>query len=140
MNLQDAAHLGECVGGFSTLAAVLLAGVEVTRRRRERLREKRSDAAARALVALTRACEALEAWANDIIEITDVQDPEMDFEKLLEDLEQADGARRKAAPEPLRDLNSATVEAYVHLDPQEYHFRRPFTRGAARCRSILGAW
>src|SRR5512138_2288332 len=122
VTLESASYVGEIVGGISTAAAVALAVFELSRRRRERLREKRADAAARALVALTRACEALDAWAAGIEDVTDVEDPDMDFAKLLEDLESLDRKGRDTREQPLREVNSAAVEAYVHLDPQEYHF------------------
>jgi len=115
-------NIGDLVGGIATVAAVVLGLREVHRWREQRAEEKKSEAAARGLVALTRAHNAILGWAEALEDITDVEDPEMDFEALAERFQAADRNGRDAAEQALRDLHGATAEAYVHLENREAGF------------------
>ncbi len=60
VRLEDAAHLGELISGISTAIAVGVAAYQLRRWRRERVGERRSDAAARAIVELRRCGHVLQ--------------------------------------------------------------------------------
>jgi hypothetical protein len=62
--LSAVAQIGDVVGGFATLGGLVFAVVSVNRWRRDRLDEKRAEAAARAYLALSRACDRLAMWAG----------------------------------------------------------------------------
>lgn len=91
----------------------------MSRRRRELRHAKRSEAAARALAALTRACDALDAWLTELIDILDVEDPSMEFEPLFSGFRSADQRVRGSLEQAVSDLHAAAAEAPVHLDANE---------------------
>ena len=58
--LEDAAHLGELASGISTVIAIGVAAYQLRRWRRERVSERRADAATRAIVELRRCGHVLQ--------------------------------------------------------------------------------
>jgi hypothetical protein len=122
MTLADWADIATISGGVVAVVGLVFAIWQVLAWKRQRRSEMRSIAARDALVALTRAHDVLVAWTTTLEDLTDVEDPDMDFERLFEEFAGLDRRGREAMDQPLRDLHAATAEAYVHLDNEEAGF------------------
>jgi hypothetical protein len=119
--LEDAAHVGDVVAGFSTLVAVGLGWFELRGWRKQKTAERKSDAAASALVALLTALDAFREWANDLAWWANYEpDPadgeERDLTAQLRKLREAYDRGHQAGLKALADLRTANTLARVHLD------------------------
>ena len=114
--LDTLAQLGNAVGGFATLVAVGFAMYELRRWRLNARDEKRSQAASRALMALTAAHDAITNWLTIVHDGLEVEDPEAGFVSLARQVEAVDNKLQLRVDPYLRELHLASAEAYVHLD------------------------
>jgi len=139
MTLADWANMATIGGGAAAVLGLLFAVWQVTAWKVQRRTELRSIAASRALVALTRANDAIVTWASGIEDILHVEDPEMDFGQLLEDVETIDAKGRASTELPLQDLHAATPEVGVHLDEEAGAILRAVYDNALEMREVIDA-
>jgi len=110
---ETAAQVGEALSGIATGAAVIVALYVGHRWRRDRLAERRGDAAARALESAVRACSMMRGWCEMLC-----TNPETDaaieeghsFETLFR------GIDAKITDNVLHGLYEAQVSAVALLD------------------------
>lgn len=120
LSLQDWAQLGDAVGGFATAGALLFAIIEITRRRRAALKEKRSLAAGHAAATLARTVAAIHHWYSQVLLSIDYVDPPENASRVRRDLITVDDAHWPSTQAAIQALFDVHAESYVHLDPEEH--------------------
>jgi hypothetical protein len=122
MTLQDWAHVGEVASGGGTLLALGLAWHQLGRWRSERREEKRSEAAAEAVVALHAACDACHEWAALLAGEAGeaAANPDRTHGELYQGLENAFENGRRLSEQPMKQLRLAEVRALIYMQEFEY--------------------
>ncbi|GEJ56128.1 hypothetical protein [Anaeromyxobacter diazotrophicus] len=120
MTLLEAAQVGEVLSGVGTAAAVLVAAFGIRGWKRDRRRERRSEAAATGIVALTTACDALAGWTGAIAMKAHYLEgvgtgTGMIIERMADVMKQG----RSATEEPLQQLRAAAALAVAYLTDEE---------------------
>jgi len=116
--LESAAHVGEIVGGFATLLGLIFAFVSVDRWRKDRLDERRGDAAAKVLVSLTGACGRMQGRCVLLREQASVTD-EFVVEAAREVLALYERLEPKITDEMIHGIQETLVASVALLDEPE---------------------
>ncbi len=121
MGLQDWAHAGDILAGVGSILTVCVAYYQLSRWRRERRAEKRSEVAAAALVALHSACDACHDWAVLLCDEagTVLANPGFTHGETRSRLERTFERSRGDAEISLREVRLAETRALPHLDRSE---------------------
>jgi hypothetical protein len=117
--LESAAQVGEFVGGFATLAGLIFAFKSVDRWRKDRLDERRGDAAAGALVALARATHRMCGRCELLASTCNVDDDRLAIEAGRQFAELFQRLDKKISEDVMDALHEVLVSTVALLDESE---------------------